>query len=164
MAQLGRPGRRLLPLAFVLCALASLAAPRVAAAAPATPVPASAPPAAYILVDADTGKVLAAKDEHAPQLTASTVKLLTALTALERLPLDSDVPVSARAAGQPAMRINMKEGEIWKLDDALHSLIMVSANDAAFAIAERTSGTVEQFAKDADATAKRLGAQDTRVR
>ncbi len=55
----------------------------------------------------------------------------------------------------------MKEGEVWKLDDALHSLIMVSANDAAFAIAERTSGTVEQFAKDADATAKRLGARDT---
>jgi D-alanyl-D-alanine carboxypeptidase len=156
MAQPGRVGRRLFPLAFVLCALASLVVPRAAGAAPA-----SAPPNSYILVDADTGKVLAARNDHAPQLTASTVKLLTALTALERLPLDSDVPVTARAAGQPAMRINMKEGEVWKLDDALHALMMVSANDAAFAIAERTSGTVEQFAKDADATAKRLGAPDT---
>jgi D-alanyl-D-alanine carboxypeptidase (penicillin-binding protein 5/6) len=159
MAQPGRMGRRLLPLAFVLCALASLVVPRVAYAAPVAP--ASQPPNAYILVDADTGKVLAARNDHAPQLTASTVKLLTALTALERLPLDSDVPVTARSAAQPAMRINMKQGEIWKLDDALHSMIMVSANDAAFAIAERTSGTVEQFAKDADATAKRLGAPDT---
>ena len=153
-------GRRLFPLAFVLCALASLVVPRAAYAAPA-PAPASAPPSSYILVDADTGKVLAARNEHQPQLTASTVKLLTALTALERLPLDSDVPVTARSAGQPAMRINMKEGEVWKLDDALHALMMVSANDAAYAIAERTSGTVEQFAKDADATAKRLGARDT---
>ncbi len=158
MAQPGRSGRRLLPLAFVLCALASVVAPRAAAAA--TP-PASQPPIAYILVDADTGKVLAARNEHAAQLTASTAKLLTALTALERLPLDTTVPVSARAAGQPAMRINMKEGEVWKLDDVLHALMMVSANDAAFAIAERTSGTVEQFAKDADATAKQLGARDT---
>ena len=90
------------------------------------------------------------------------MKLLTALTALERLPLDSDVPVTTRATGQPTMRINMKEGEVWKFDDVLHSLLMVSANNAAFAIAERTSGTVEQFAKDADATAKRLGTRRTR--
>ena len=62
---------------------------------------------------------------------------------------------------QPENKINMKEGEVWKLNDALHSLLMSSANDAAFAIAERTSGTVEQFAKDADATARRLGARDT---
>ena len=38
---------------------------------------------------------------------------------------------------------------------------MESANDAAFAIAERASGSVEQFAQDANAVAKRLGAQDT---
>ncbi len=106
MAQLGRMGRRLLPLAFVLCALASLARPtRVACRA----APASAPPAAYILVDADTGKVLAAKDEHAAQLTASTVKLLTALTALERLPLDSDVPVT-RPGRRPARDADQHEG------------------------------------------------------
>jgi D-alanyl-D-alanine carboxypeptidase len=156
MAQPGRMGRRLLPLVFVLCALATLVAPR-----PAIAEPASAPPDAYILVDADTGKVLAGRNDHEPHLTASTVKLLTALVALERLPLDTTVPVTARAAMQPENKINMKEGEVWKLNDALHSLLMSSANDAAFAIAERTSGTVEQFAKDADATARRLGARDT---
>jgi D-alanyl-D-alanine carboxypeptidase len=156
MAQPGRVGRRLLPLVFVLCALATVVAPR-----PASAEPASQPPNAYILVDADTGKVLAGRNEHEPHLTASTVKLLTALVALERLPLDSAVPVTARAAMQPENKINMKEGEVWKLNDALHSLLMSSANDAAFAIAERTSGTVEQFAEDANATARRLGARDT---
>jgi D-alanyl-D-alanine carboxypeptidase len=40
---------------------------------------------------------------------------------------------------------------------------MISANDAAFAIAERTSGSVEQFAEDANATAKRLGARNTEI-
>jgi D-alanyl-D-alanine carboxypeptidase len=162
MAQPGRLGRRLLPLAFVLFLLATLVAPRPAGAAPARPAaPATQEPEAYILVDADSGKVLVGKNEHDPHLTASTVKLLTALVALERLPLDSDVPISARAAGQPTYKIDMREGEVWNLDDAVHSLLVISANDAAFAIAERTSGSVEQFAKDADATARRLGARDT---
>ena len=124
MALLGRLGRRLLPLAVVLCALASTVAPRPAAAAPASPTPKG-----YILVDADTGKVLLAHNEHQSLLTASTVKLLTALTALEHLPLDSTLPVSALAASKPAMKINMHEGEVWKLchpsTDARHSVAIV---------------------------------------
>jgi serine-type D-Ala-D-Ala carboxypeptidase (penicillin-binding protein 5/6) len=156
MALLGRLGRRLLPLASVLVAVASLVPARPAAAVPATQAP-----QAYILVDADNGCIRAAKDEHQSLLTASTVKLLTAITALERLPLDSTVPVSARAANQPAMKINMHEGEVWTLDDAIHSMLIVSANDAAYAIAERTGGSVEQFAKLANVTAKQLGATDT---
>jgi D-alanyl-D-alanine carboxypeptidase len=155
MALLGRLGRRLLPLAVVLCALATMVAPRPVAAAPASPTPKG-----YILVDADTGKVLMAHNEHQSLLTASTVKLLTALTALEHLPLASTVPVSALAASKPAMKINMHEGEVWKLDDALHAMLIVSANDAAYAIAERSGGSVEGFQKQATATAKRLGAQD----
>jgi D-alanyl-D-alanine carboxypeptidase len=162
MAQPGRSGRRLLLLAFALFLLATLAVPRPAAAAPIAPAaPASQEPEGYILVDADTGRVLAAKNEHQSRLTASTVKILTALVALERLPLDSDVPVSALAASQQEYKINMHQGEVWKLPDALRSLLIISANDAAFAIAERASGSIERFAEDANATAKRLGARDT---
>jgi D-alanyl-D-alanine carboxypeptidase (penicillin-binding protein 5/6) len=156
MALLGRWVRRLLTLAVVLSAFASVVASRPAMAAPATQEP-----QAYILVDADSGRVLAGKNVHEPHLTASTVKLLTALTALERLPIDTTVPVSARAQSQPAMKISMLAGQVWKFNDVLHALLMQSANDAAFAIAERASGSVEQFAKDANAEAKRLGATDT---
>jgi D-alanyl-D-alanine carboxypeptidase len=156
MALLGRLGRRLLTLAVALLAFASVVAPR-----PATAAPATQEPAAYILVDADTGRVLAGKNVHEPRLTASTVKLLTALTALERLPLETDVPVSARAQSQPAMKISILEGQVWKFNDLLHALLMESANDAAFAIAERASGTVEKFAEDANAVAKRLGTKET---
>lgn len=162
MAKPGRLGRRLLPLAFLLLVLAALVGARPAGAAPPVPAqPAGAPPKAYILVDANTGRVLVARDEHEPMLTASTVKLLTAIVALEKLPIDSTVPVSALAASRQPMKINMHEGEVWPLDDAIHSLLMVSANDAAYAIAERTSGSIQQFAKDAQAEAKRLGTQDT---
>ena len=48
--------------------------------------PATQPPASYIAVDADTGAIVAASNEHVPHLTASTIKILTALVALEHLP------------------------------------------------------------------------------
>jgi serine-type D-Ala-D-Ala carboxypeptidase (penicillin-binding protein 5/6) len=156
MALCGRLGRRLLLLAVVLVALASTVAVRPVAAAPGTQEP-----SAYIVVDATSGAVLVGKNVHEPHLTASTVKLLTALVALERLPLDSTVPVSARAQSQPASKISMLEGQVWTLNDALHALLMESANDAAFAIAERASGSIEKFAVDAQAVAERLGTKDT---
>src|SRR4051812_10032677 len=156
MALVGRLGRRLSLLAVVLVALAPTIAVRPVAAAPGTQEP-----SAYIVVDASTGAVLEGKNVHEPHLTASTVKLLTALVAMERLPLDSTVPVSARAESQPASKISMLAGQVWPLNDAVHALLMESANDAAFAIAERASGSIEKFAVDAQAVAERLGAKDT---
>lgn len=164
----GRLGRRLLVFALGLTAAAVQPVPLAAHAVPLTAgaaLPAASPePTAYLVADADSGTVVAAKNSHLALLPASTVKLLTALAALERLPLDATVPVSARAAAQPSMKINMHEGEIWKLDDALHALLIVSANDAAYAIAERSSGSIEKFATDANATARRLGLHDTTFR
>src|SRR5215213_1174558 len=61
----------------------------------------------WILVDVGTGQVLAGANEHAPQLPASTVKLVTALTALRVLGPAGAVTVSDNAAARPAMRIGM---------------------------------------------------------
>jgi D-alanyl-D-alanine carboxypeptidase (penicillin-binding protein 5/6) len=130
-------------------------APRARAAAQ------GAPPTSYIVVDADTGEVLAAQDEHVPVRPASTVKLMTALTAIERLALDAPVKVSELAAAQPASRISMVAGEEWPFVDALASLLMVSANDAAYAIAETVSGSLEGFAEEQAATARRYGMRDS---
>ena len=55
----------------------------------------------------------------------------------------------------------MVEGSEWPLDQALASLLMVSANDAAYAIAETTGGSLEGFAAMARVTGKQLGLQDT---
>lgn len=161
--------RRLLVAAIALVVLVGLSAP--AAAEPVTPAPTnstptSPPPAtqapdAYIVVDAGTGRVLLAKDEHAPHLTASTIKVFTALVALERRSLNSPVTVSATAAAQPASKIDMQAGSTWTMDQAIHSLLIISANDAAYAIAESTGGDLAGFAKMAAATAKRLGMKDT---
>lgn len=133
------------------------------AGAQTAPPPGAAPAAkAWLLADADTGKVLDAFNEHEALPPASTQKVMTALVAAEKLPRDARVTVGPTAAAQPAMKIGMTEGEQWALADALHSLMMVSANDAAYALAEAASGSLEGFAADMNAAAARYGMVDSR--
>jgi D-alanyl-D-alanine carboxypeptidase (penicillin-binding protein 5/6) len=132
------------------------------AGAQAAPPPGAHPAKAWILVDADTGKILDAFDEHEALPPASTTKLMTALVATEKLAKDAIITVGADAAAQPAMRIGMVAGEQWTFDAALHSLMMVSANDAAYALAEAASGSLGGFANDMTAAAVRYGMVDSR--
>jgi len=131
----------------------------------ALPAPAGAasmkPPRAYILVDADSGAVLAAQAHHDALPPASTTKLMTALVAVEKLPAEAVFVVGDIAAAQPAMRIGMRAGQGWALSPALHSLLMVSANDAAYALAEAASGSLAGFAADMNAAAARYGMRDS---
>jgi D-alanyl-D-alanine carboxypeptidase (penicillin-binding protein 5/6) len=128
------------------------------------PAAAAAPVArakAFILVDADSGAVLAAQDHHTAFPPASTTKLMTALVAVEKLPEEAVFVVGDIAAAQPAMRIGMRAGQGWALSPALHSLLMVSANDAAYALAEAASGSLAGFAADMNAAAARYGMKDS---
>lgn len=130
---------------------------------PSTTVPNPAPlvpPRTWILVDADTAKVIAANTDHLPLPPASTTKLLTAIMAETSLPSDASVPVSPVAQGMPAESINMKAGQVWPLSDAMHALLMVSANDAAVALAERMSGSREAFGAHMYSMAGILGLVD----
>lgn len=86
---------------------------------------------------------------------------MTALVAVEKLPRSAVFVVSERPAAQLAMRIGMKAGQGWALDPALHALLMVSANDAAYALAEAASGSLEAFAADMNAAAARYGMRDS---
>jgi D-alanyl-D-alanine carboxypeptidase len=157
------------PVWALLCLLTAIlggfAVPAPASAQTQTPpLPPGAPfPAkSWILVDADTGKVLDAFNEHEALPPASTQKIMTALVATEKLPHDATFTVGPVAAAQAAMRIGMAAGQQWTIDQALHSLMMVSANDAAYALAEAASGNIETFATDMNATAARFGMVDSR--
>ena len=160
--------RRLSPApVWALLCLLTLILPATARPAPAgaqaAPPPGQPYPAkAWILVDADTGKVLDAFNEHEALPPASTQKIMTALVATEKLTSDATFTVGTVAAGQAAMRIGMAAGQQWPLDQALHSLMLVSANDAAYALAEAASGSVEAFAADMNAAAARYGMVDSR--
>lgn len=133
----------------------------------ATPLPTApgyvAPdPAAWILVDADTGAVLSGSNDRVPTLPGSTIKLLTALVAVQRIPAGDLVPISARAEAMPARKINVKAGQAWRRDDLLQSMLLVSANDAAVALAERVGGgSLADWETIANQTAVALGLEDT---
>ena len=119
-------------------------------------------PAAWILVDADTGAVLDGRDTRTPRLPASTIKLFTALVAAQRLPEATPVPISERAAGMPARKINVGAGQVWNVHDLLFSMLTVSANDAAVAVAEEIgSGSLAGWEAIAARTATALGLSDT---
>jgi D-alanyl-D-alanine carboxypeptidase (penicillin-binding protein 5/6) len=145
---------------------AALAVPPVtlpaALAAPAGAPPALGPPQAkaWMVVDADTGAVVAASGDHVPLRPASVVKIVTALVAAEALPSFATVPVGPDAAGEEAAKINMQAGQVWPLNDALHSLLIVSANDAAEALADRVSGSPGAFGRLEEKVLAGLGAVD----
>ena len=141
--------------------LASLAAAGPVAAAPLARQPLPPPPKAYVLVDVDTGAVIEQQDSRSLRPPASTIKLLTALIASQRLTSADDIPISPVADGMPARKINVKAGQVWKYDDLMHSMLMVSANDAAVALAEKIGGgTLDGYVPIANATADRLGLVD----
>ncbi len=121
----------------------------------------SPPPKALILVNAETGEVLIADKEHDPLPVASLAKVMTAVTAVERLPVDATITVGELAAAQPASRINMVAGQQWRFQDALASLLMASANDAAYAIAENAGTSLDGFAAAMAETGERLGMDDS---
>ena len=134
-----------------------------APAASPVPPPPPPPPHAWILVDSDTGIVLDGSNQRVPMRVASTFKVLSAIVVEENLPSGSDVTVSPRAAGMPAAKMNLKAGQVWKSDDLLHALLVVSANDAAVALAEQTAGSLEAFGQMLQRTAARLGMTDPDV-
>lgn len=163
--------RRLGTVFAAVALLATLAlstlAPPVGASPATSATSAQAPPPlpkAFVLVDADTGAVISEQDSRAVRPPASTIKLLTALIAVQRLKPSDPIPISPLAEGMPARKINVKAGQVWTFQDLLYSMMMVSANDAAVAIAEKIGGgSLDGYVRIADDTAERLGLADQPV-
>ncbi len=114
-----------------------------------------------ILIKADTGEVLFKQNEAARLPMASTTKIMTALVAVESLPLNTPVTVSAEAVGVEGSSIYLTEGETLTLEALLYALMLESANDAAVAIAIAVSGSVDAFAERMNQRAAELGLQGT---
>jgi len=114
-----------------------------------------------ILMDAASGRILWEKDAHKPLAMASTTKIMTALLAIERGNLNDTVTVSKRAEVAPRVKMYLQEGEEISLSGLVHALMLQSSNDAAVAIAEHISGSVEEFCAAMTARAQELGAHNT---
>lgn len=114
-----------------------------------------------VLMDADSGRILFAKNGQEERAMASTTKIMTCILALENGDLSEEITVSAEAASQPAVRLEMREGQRFRLNDLLYSLMLESHNDSAVAVAECVGGTVEGFAAMMNRKAMELGCSDT---
>lgn len=135
-----------------------------------TPEPSRRPPeisaASAILVDLDSGQVLYEKAADEPRPVASLTKIATALLVMERSRPQDLVTASAQAAGDgPTAGISelgLVPGERIGVGSLLYALLLQSANDAAVALAEHVSGSVDAFVRTMNARAHRLGATHTR--
>ncbi|WP_214408807.1 D-alanyl-D-alanine carboxypeptidase family protein [Sphaerisporangium fuscum] len=115
---------------------------------------------AFVVADADTGEILAAKDPHGRFLPASTLKTLTALTLIPRLDKRKTIKPSLDACNVEGSAVGLTQHKIYKVADLFRALMMVSGNDAAVALAEVNGGLARTLA-DMNAEAKRLQALDT---
>lgn len=116
-----------------------------------------------ILIDAVSGKVLYEKNADEKHYPASTTKVMTGLLAVEHGKMDDVVTAGENVTHiEPgSSQIYLIPGEQLTMEQLLHALMLESANDAAIAIAEHISGSVEEFAKLMNKRAKELGATNT---
>lgn len=95
---------------------------------------------------------------------ASLSKVLTALAVVSALKPGAAVVVSKRAAGAPASRLGLRAGQTWRTEDLLRAMLLVSANDAALALAEKVgNGDLTAFQTRVAGLAGRLGLADSPV-
>jgi len=133
------------------------------------PAPSPPPPPprltakAAVLMDADSGKVLYSLNPYEKRSPASLTKIVTALTAVSRVPVNDTtlVKVSANAAAEPSVRIGLCTGDRISVQDLLAALLLASGNDAATALAEHIGGSEKAFAQMMNKKAKELGALDS---
>jgi serine-type D-Ala-D-Ala carboxypeptidase (penicillin-binding protein 5/6) len=115
---------------------------------------------AYLIADAGTGQVLAAKDPHGWFRPASTLKVLTAITLMPVLAPDATVVASHRAAVAVPSKVGLIQGDSYQIADLFKALLMISANDAAVALAQATGSYARGIAM-MNAEAHHLRADDT---
>jgi len=114
-----------------------------------------------ILVDLNKNKILYSKNIHTKRAPASTIKILTALVALEKIGTNADVKISKNATSVEPTKIWLAQGAKYNSLDLINAILISSANDASIALAEAVSGSEPEFAKIMTMRAKQLGAKNS---
>ena len=119
-----------------------------------------------LLLEANTGRVLKAKNERLATKPASIVKMMTALIAMEQIKrniihLDEIITVSRSASRIGGQQVYLAHGEKFSLRNLMKSIIISSANDSSYAVAEHIAGDAEAFVGMMNQRAKELGMTNT---
>ena len=119
---------------------------------------------AAILMDADSGAILYAKNIHEKLYPASVTKILTTLIAVEHCSLDETVTFSHDAVFSipvDSSKIAMDVGEELTVDQCLQAILIASANEVANALAEHVAGSMDAFVDMMNEKAAEFGCVDS---
>lgn len=114
-----------------------------------------------IVLDRTSKKVLYGKNQYHKVKMASTTKIMTATVIIENCDLNQTVEISKKAAGTGGSRLGLKTGDKITIRDLLYGLMLRSGNDAAVALAETASGSIQGFSELMNQKATELGLTNT---
>lgn len=145
-------------LLFSVCGIAAVVAP--------VPAPPTLAAKSYILMDFNSGRILAARDTDKSVEPASITKIMTAYVVYKeieagRLQMQDMVTVSKKAWQMGGSKMFIEVGKQVSVDDLLKGLVIQSGNDAAVALAEQVGGSEEVFASMMNQYAVKLGMKST---
>ena len=120
----------------------------------------------YIVMEAITGKVIEGDNIHLKRPPASVVKLMVALVVMEKVAkgevkLTDQVAVTREASKIGGSQVYLKEGETFSVEELMKATLIASGNDAAYALAEHTAGSKDEFVKLMNEKAKALNMTDS---
>ncbi len=123
----------------------------------------------YIVMEARTGKILEGVNTHLRWPPASITKLMVSLLVMEKLAaneikLTDTITVSRDAMKMGGSQVFLKEGEAFTVEELMKAMLIASANDAAYAIAEFIAGSKDKCVGLMNEKAKALGMNDTEFR
>lgn len=156
--------------ATAICLSSSLFAANPQPTVPPSPQVLLSPPSlqakAYVLMDANTGTILAEKNANKKLPPASLTKMMTLYLASNALKngqinLDDKVRISHKARSQTGSRMFVREGSLVPVKDLLQGIIVASGNDSCVAMAQYIAGSEKTFATMMNQTAAALGMKDS---
>lgn len=123
----------------------------------------------YILIEADTGMILANRNPLRTLEPASITKLMTAYVVYQaiesgEITLETKTEISPKARQMNGSRMFLEQGTWVSIDNLLSGLVIQSGNDAAVALAEAVSATEPEFVKRMNAAASALGMKSTQFK
>jgi len=137
------------------------AASSVLSAGPMPPAPIGVTAESWVVLDTTTGHVVAAHDAHDPRTVASTVKVLTALSVVERAERSDVVVVGDEVRSVAGARIGLVPGDEVTVGTLVDVLIARSGNDVAEALAVHVAGSRDAFVELMRADAAAVGVHGT---
>lgn len=117
-----------------------------------------------VVMDVNTGTILYSKNPHDELFPASTTKLLTGLLVIENTTMDEIVTFSSDAVwniDRGSTHLSIDVGEQLTVEDCLYGLLLASANEVAYALAEHVGGSMDAFVEMMNERAKAIGCTNT---